>query len=102
MSLNRGTTTTIETLMSKLLGDEFAKVKEALNIKSNKDDTKLVTDNEYFSIQNQHGDIQVILNKDAFKFNNLDEDLIIIDEATHLPALYAQILDLYAQQIISI
>lgn len=98
MSLNRGTTATIETLMNKLLGDEFAKVKEALNIKSNKDDTKLVTDNEYFSIQNQHGDIQVILNKDAFKFNNLDEDLIIIDEATHLSALYAQILDLYAQQ----
>ena len=98
MSLNRGTTTTIEALMHKLLGDDFTKVKEALNTKSNENDTKLITDNTYFSIQNQHGDIQVILNKDAFKFNKLDEDLIIIDEATHLPALYAQILDLYAQQ----
>lgn len=98
MSLNRGTTTTIEALMHKLLGDDFTKVKEALNTKSNENDTKLITDNTYFSIQNQHGDIQVILNKDAFKFNKLDEDLIIIDEATHLSALYAQILDLYAQQ----
>lgn len=98
MSLNRGTTSTIEALMHKLLGDDFTKIKDALNTKTKENSNELEKPNEYFSIQNQDGNYQVILSKDKIKFNDLDEDLIIIDEATHLPALYAQILDLYAQQ----
>lgn len=98
LSLNRGATSTIEALMRKLLGDDFTKIKDALNTKTKENSNILEKPNEYFTIQNQDGDYQVILNKDKIKFNDLDEDLIVIDEATHLPALYAQILDLYAQQ----
>ena len=50
--------------MRKLLGDDFTKIKDALNTKTKENSNILEKPNECFTIQNQDGDYQVILNKD--------------------------------------
>ncbi len=98
-SFGRGKPMDIESLMRKLLGDTvWADLKSDLDIAYKPGKNQLEKDSEYFSYS--AGDFAQTKLKKDFTFNQLDEipNILVIDEATHIPAPVLQVLDAYMQK----
>lgn len=98
-SFGKGKPMDIESLMRKLLGDTvWADLKSDLDIAYKPGKNQLEKDSEYFSYS--AGDFAQTKLKKDFTFNQLDEipNILVIDEATHIPAPVLQVLDAYMQK----
>lgn len=94
-SIGRGNSLDIEALMKQILGEQtWQEIKQDLGIKLNEDTEKLESDPKYFDAWADNF-VHTKIKKDAIKFNPIKDapELLIIDEATHIPAPVAQILN---------
>lgn len=99
-SFGKGKVMDIESLMKQLLGDKtWIDLKSDLDIKYKENTNQLEKDSEYFSYKAGKF-AQTKLKKDL-SFNKLGEipNVIVIDEATHIPAPVIQVLDQYMKSV---
>ena len=92
--------TTIEKFLKQILGETQYEAIDKI-IKESNWDGKNVTENEFFkAFINDIGIINFKLDRSKIKFNVIENSpkLLIIDEATHIPSIMAQILDEYMEQ----
>lgn len=91
MDVSKGNT--IEELMISLLGeDQFTELKNEI------ENAKPLTENKYFKIFRANPEdtfLTFMIKPEAFKYNEIPYKLIVIDEATHMPSIYAQVIDNY-------
>lgn len=101
-SLNTKNYITIEKFLKQILGDtQYESLNKAIKESDWDTNKNVLSENDFFTaFENNIGIINFKLDKSKIKFNILENSpkLLIIDEATHIPSVMAQVLDEYMQQ----
>lgn len=95
---------TISNIFKKIIGDDYLEIKKDIDTISWDDNNqKLSRESKFFTVhETPDGFIQYSLKKDApIKFKDVENipKLLIIDEATHLSSIEAQILNEYMKKV---
>lgn len=97
-SIGQGKELEVYDILKQILGSQYAEIENDLNI-SLKDDA-LTKESKYYHMYNKNGITTAVIHPENISLGKLDDSprVLIIDEATHIPAVYVQILNEYMKQ----
>ena len=99
-SIQQGTEIEVTDILKKILGSQYIEIEEDLKIPLNDPKNGLSKDSKYFHVYNNNGLITSVIHPENINFTDLEDSpkVIIIDESTHIPAVYLQILNEYQKK----
>lgn len=97
-SIGQGKELEVRDILKQILGSQYAEIENDLNI-SLKDDA-LTKESKYYHMYNKNGITTAVIHPENISLGKLEDSprVLIIDEATHIPAVYVQILNEYMKQ----
>lgn len=97
-SIGQGKELEVRDILKQILGSQYAEIENDLNI-SLKDDA-LTEESKYYHMYNKNGITTAVIHPENISFGKLEDSpkVLVIDEATHIPAIYVQILNEYMKQ----
>lgn len=97
-SIGQGKELEVRDILKQILGSQYAEIENDLNI-SLKDDA-LTKESKYYHMYNKNGITTAVIHPENISFSKLEDSpkVLVIDEATHIPAIYVQILNEYMKQ----
>lgn len=97
-SIGQGKELEVRDILKQILGSQYAEIENDLNI-SLKDDA-LTKESKYYHMYNKNGITTAVIHPENISLAKLEDSpkVLIIDEATHIPAVYVQILNEYMKQ----
>lgn len=97
-SIGQGKELEVRDILKQILGSQYAEIENDLNI-SLKDDA-LTQESKYYHMYNKNGITTAVIHPENISFSKLEDSpkVLVIDEATHIPAIYVQILNEYMKQ----
>lgn len=98
-SLDKGKEIEVKELLKQILGQQqYTEIEEDLNTKIL--NNTLEKESKYFHVYNDNDYITAVIHPENITFNKLEDSpqILVIDEATHIPSIYLQMLDEYMKQ----
>lgn len=97
-SIGQGKELEVRDILRQILGSQYAEIENDLNI-SLKDDA-LTKESKYYHMYNKNGITTAVIHSENISLGKLEDSpkVLVIDEATHIPAIYVQILNEYMKQ----
>lgn len=98
-SLNTGKEVEVNQFLRDILGpQQYAEIEQDLKIGYSKG--SLATESKYYHVYLNNGIVTAVIHPENITFNTLEDTpkLLIIDEATHIPSVYLEILNEYMKK----
>ena len=97
-SIGQGKELEVRDILKQILGSQYAEIENDLNI-SLKDDA-LTKESKYYHMYTKNGITTAVIHPENISLGKLEDSpkVLVIDEATHIPAVYVQILNEYMKQ----
>lgn len=97
-SIGQGKELEVRDILKQILGSQYAEIENDLNISLKND--ALTKESKYYHMYNKNGITTAVIHPENISLGKLEDSpkVLVIDEATHIPAVYVQILNEYMKQ----